>query len=244
LSEFAPFSGDAWRLIEAQHRVSTMKLVDDLDEQALLESVIEDTKPPLPAECRNLDYLLYTPFRYGAPYPHGSRFRRAGHTEGVWYGSERVITAVAELAFYRLLFFAESPQTPWPRGVSEFTAFAAALKTDHLVDLLQPPHDAERPALEHVADYSTCQALADTVRSEGAEVIRYRSVRDPDGRSNLAVLTCNAFAKPRPTKRQTWRMRISATGVLALGPEPRDRLGFGRDAFAKDPRIAAIAWDR
>ena len=43
----------------------------------LLESLIEETKPALPPECRHLHYLLATPFRYGS-YPRGSRFRRAG----------------------------------------------------------------------------------------------------------------------------------------------------------------------
>ena len=65
-----------------------MKIVDTLAEQSLLEDLLERTKPPVPAECRELHYLLSTPFRYGAPYPTGSRFRRAGFTAGVFYGSE------------------------------------------------------------------------------------------------------------------------------------------------------------
>ena len=69
-------SGTLWRVVEAQHRVSTMKLADTLEEQALLETVLEETKPQIPADCRQLHYLLFTPFRYGAPYPLGSRFRR------------------------------------------------------------------------------------------------------------------------------------------------------------------------
>ncbi|MFZ2100740.1 MAG: RES family NAD+ phosphorylase [Oricola sp.] len=244
MSEFSPYGGDAWRLVEAQHRVSTMKLVDDLEEQALLEDIVETAKPPLPPECRHLHYLLSTPFRYGAPYPHGSRFRRAGHTGGVWYGSQRVETAVAEMAFYRLLFFAESPSTPWPRGIAEFTAIAATLATPRLIDLAESRFDADRAALEHPTDYSACQALADRARREGAEIIRYRSVRDPAMGNNFAVLACAAFAKPAPVARLTWNLRISDTGVLALGPESGDRLGFDRATFAADPRIAAMAWDR
>src|SRR5882757_8489431 len=113
-SEALPVSGRYWRLVEAQHHVSTLKLVDSLEEQALLEQLLEESKPALPPECAGLDYLLATPFRYGAVYPHGSRFRRAGRTLGVFYASERVETALAEMAFYRLLFFADSPETPLP----------------------------------------------------------------------------------------------------------------------------------
>ena len=106
-SDARGLAGTCWRLVEAQHHVSTLKLVDSVDEQELLEELIETTKPPLPPECRGLHYLLSTPFRYGSVYPTGSRFRRAGLTEGVFYASETPQTAVAEMAFYRLLFFAE-----------------------------------------------------------------------------------------------------------------------------------------
>ena len=69
-------------MVEAQHRVSTLKLVDTLSEQERLEQLLDASKPPVPPECRHLDYLLATPFRYGSPYPHGSRFRRAGLSPG------------------------------------------------------------------------------------------------------------------------------------------------------------------
>ena len=92
-SELRPLQVPAWRLVEAPHVVSTLSLVDNLDEQNLLEDILEETKPPVPAECRHLDYLLSTPFRY-RPYPYGSRFRKAGLTPGVWYGAEQPETAV------------------------------------------------------------------------------------------------------------------------------------------------------
>ena len=111
-----------------------MKLVDTLDEQALLEDELEATKPPLPPACVHLDYLLATPFRYGR-YPGNSRFRREGYSPGVFYASEKVETAVAETAFYRLLFFVESPGTPWPRNALEFTAFEARYATTSAIDL-------------------------------------------------------------------------------------------------------------
>jgi len=39
-----PLSGTCWRVVEAQHHVSTLKLVDTVEEQRLLEALIEDTK--------------------------------------------------------------------------------------------------------------------------------------------------------------------------------------------------------
>ncbi len=89
-----------------------MKLTDTLAEQQVLEELLEETKPALPPEARGLHYLMAAPFRYGALYPRGSRFRRAGRTLGVFYGAEGPRTAAAEMAFHRLLFYAESPGHP------------------------------------------------------------------------------------------------------------------------------------
>ena len=97
-SSIRPADGRCWRFVEAQHYVSTAKLTDTETEQRRLETLIEETKPSIPAECRELNFLLATPFRYGAPYPSGSRFRRAGLTLGVFYASQREETAAAEMA--------------------------------------------------------------------------------------------------------------------------------------------------
>jgi hypothetical protein len=237
------YEGRCWRLVEAQHRVSTLKLADTLAEQALLEDLIEETKPPVPPECRHLDYLLATPFRYGA-YPTGSRFRRVGRTPGVFYAAEKAATAVAEAVFHRLLFFAESPTTPWPSGVAEFTAFSTQIRTSLSLDLTRRPLSDDRAALTHLTDYAACQALADGARDAGIEAIRYESARDPDRGANLAILACRAFARPRPIDRRTWRVRLSAFGAQAICEFPDIRLGFDRAAFAADPRIAALNWGR
>ncbi|MES2145000.1 MAG: RES family NAD+ phosphorylase [Pseudomonadota bacterium] len=241
-SETRPHGGKAWRLVEAQHRVSTLRLVDSLTEQALLEAVLDETKPPMPAECAGLDYLFYTPFRY-RPYPSGSRFRRAGATPGVWYGSERVETALAEMVFYRFLFFADSPDTPFPDQAAEFTGFSARIAAAAL-DLTTPPLNRDAALWTHLTDYAACQALADGARGAGVGIIRYLSVRDPKAAANLAVLTCTAFARPAPVDRQTWRIRIGRFGAQALREHPDLRMEFGRNAFAADPRLAAMNWDR
>lgn len=237
-SEARPYAGPVWRLVEAQHRVSTLKLVATLDEQALLEDLLDASKPPLPPECRHLDYLLATPFRYGAVYPHGSRFRRAGRTLGVFYASEAPETAVAEIAFYRLLFFAESPATPYPDEATEYSAFAAAIETPRGLDLTAPPLDADRARWTHPTDYAACQALADSARAADIAALRYASVRDPDGGANVALLAATAFAAPQPVERRTWRLKLSAAGVLALCDFPEKRLSLPRAVFSADPRLA------
>jgi RES domain len=243
-SEARPLSGRCWRVVEAQHVVSTLKLVDTLAEQELLERLLEEQKPPVPPECRDLHYLLSTPFRYGAPYPCGSRFRRAGLTPGVFYGSQTVSTAIAEMAFARLLFFAESPGTPWPVNASEHTAFSVRFRTSRGLDLTVAPFDQESEAWSHPTDYAACQTLADGARAAGAQALRYMSARDPAGGRNLALLTCKAFTSRAPVDRQTWRLQLDASGARAICNFPDQRLAFDRPAFARDPRIAGLRWER
>jgi hypothetical protein len=217
--------------------------VDTLDEQALLERLIEETKPPVPPECRHLHYLLSTPFRYRSAYPHGSRFRRAGMTPGVYYASRKPGTAIAEATFHRLLFFAESPATPWPANAAEFTAFSVHYSGAG-VDLTAAPLARDAATWMHLTDYEPCQALADAVRAAGLAVIRYKSVRDPGAGMNVALIACKAFSQDEPAERQTWRIQFGRSGARAVCEFPDVRLEFQRDAFAANPRVAAFNWDR
>jgi hypothetical protein len=220
-----------------------MKIVDTLAEQEILERLLEESKPPVPPDCRHLHYLLATPFRYGAPYPRGSRFRRAGFTPGVFYASASTGTAIAEMAFYRLLFFAESPATPWPANAGEYTAFAVRFRTMSGLDLTAPPFDAARRRWMHPTDYGACQDLAEAARHAGADVLRYESARDPNGR-NLALLHCRTFASREPLERQAWRLHVGAPGARAICDAPPVRLSFDRQAFAADPRVRGMQWER
>jgi hypothetical protein len=96
----------------------------------------------------------------------------------------------------------------------------------------------------HVIDYSHCQAFADAARSAKIEVIRYASIRDPAQGINRALLTCRAFANPKPTNHQTWHIRLSDAGVQAICEAPKSGITFDRNSFAVDPRIAKLRWVR
>jgi len=237
-------AGRCWRVVEAQNQISTAKLTDTAAEQHALERLIEQTKPPVPPECRHLDFLLATPFRYDPPYPHGSRFRKAGRTPGVFYGSEHPATAVAELCFHRLLFFAESPDTGWPSDAGEYTAFAADYAAARSIDLTLTPFVSRSAMWTHVTRYDECQTFAELARAADIEIIAYASVRDPSHRRNVAILACSAFAAAEPAARQTWRILLGQNGARALCEMPRVTVDFDRQAFSDDPRIAAMRWER
>jgi len=241
-SEACAWSGDIWRVVESQSRVATLKLVDTLDEQAILEAELEGSKPLVPTSCAGLDPLLAAPFRY-APYPRGSRFRRARQIDGCFYGAERVETAVAEDAFYRLLFFLDAPAAKRPANPQERTAFRVAAATTRAIDLTLPPLNRDAGLWQHPTDYGPCQALADVARVGGLQAIRHRSVRDPGNGANLALLSPEAFRATRPESWETWHVFLREVSAQAVREMPRLRLEIPYSAWAADPRVPIRAFD-
>ena len=124
-----------------------------------------------------------------------------------------------------------------PRNALEFTAFKAGYRADHAIDLTQPPFDADAESWEHPTDYTACLALADAARDAAIDAIRYRSVRDPGRRHNIALLACTAFTGDQPIEYRTWRLSFSPSGINALCDWPEQRIGFPLAMFANDPRI-------
>ena len=229
-------SAKPWRVVEAQHRASTMRLVDTLDEQRTLESLLEASKPPLPVAAVPLHYLLATPFRYPAPPPQGSRFRGIGDP-GVWYGADHVHTALAEVAYWRLRFLADSPATPDLPPVAH-TALRASVAGSAIV-LADPPFARQRGVFENPISYEAAQAFARTAREASIALIRYRSVRDPAHRSCVAVLTPAAFRQTTPLEQHTWLIKVSRAQVLAETNAGAERIAFDPAALGIAPRVQA-----
>lgn len=213
-----------------------MKLVDSVAERDILEAALEVSKPMIPASCAGLHYLLATPFRY-APYKTGSRFRRAGQRDGCFYAAERVETALSEEAFYRLRFFLDSPATKRPENPQERTAFRIDAATENAIDLTKPRLDQDAADWTHMTNYVPCQDLADAARAAGIEAIRYRSVRDPIGGANLALLCPAAFRQITPDVIETWRVFLRPTSVVAVREIPRLMLEIPFATWATDPRV-------
>src|SRR5512139_856231 len=133
---------DLWRAVEAQHVASTMALVDTVAEQAVLERLVERSKPPVPREVAGLGlhWLLFTPFRYPPP-PGGSRFR--GPTDpGVFYGADHLRTACAEVGYWRWRHLRDSPGlNSMPQRPQ--TVFRVPV-SGRAVDMRVPPFDVDR----------------------------------------------------------------------------------------------------
>ena len=210
-SEARDWKGSAWRMVEAQHIAATMKLVNTLAEQDLLETLLEDSKPMLPAAAAGLDYLLATPFRYDPMRP-GSRFR-AVINPGVFYGAESVRTASAELGYWRWKFLMDAVDLIKLEPAAH-TAFRVEVST-LAVDLRHSPFNVAATAWTHPSDYSATQAFAQVARAANLGGIVYQSVRDPQAAWCIALLTPQAFAKPKPHPvMQTWWLAAHQDEVI------------------------------
>lgn len=210
-SEARDWRGSAWRIVEAQHIASTMKIVDSKDEQDLLETLLEGSKPSQPPSAEALDYLLATPFRYD-PLRGGSRFRSLTDP-GVFYGAESVRTAGAELGYWRWKFLKDAVDLEKLEPVAH-TAFRADVST-LVADLRKPPFSADAEAWLHPTDYSATQAFAQVAREANIGGIVYQSVRDPHPAWCMALLTPQAFSKPKPhPAMQTWWLAVHQDEVI------------------------------
>lgn len=215
----------AWRVVEAQHQLSTRKLVDSAEEQILLEEMIESSKPPAIA-AHQLHYLLSTPFRY-PPLRHGSRF--GGRYEmGIWYSAEQLETAFAEVAYYRFVLIAG---TTAELGMlaTPLTAFTVNVRSASAIDLTGEPFVQFEADISSPVAYDASQALGSTMRACDVEACRYVSARARERGKNVAVFTPSVFRKVRPRGFETWQL-VSTNDVVEFSKT--DYFGRGRFGFA------------
>jgi hypothetical protein len=229
-------------VVEAQHRNATRRLVDSDSEQELLESLIDRVKPPMPTgpEFEGLHYLLLTPFRH-PPLTHGSRF--GTRTErSLFYGSEALETAMAETAYYRLVFLEGTAAALSPITV-ELSAFQADVRTRAAVDLTRPPFDAHHRVLASRTLYEAAQRLGAEMRADGVELVRYPSARDAAGAPNVALFSPRALTRKTPRAPETWRCVAMRERVemQKLDWFERPRLVFPRVQFEVGGQLPAPA---
>lgn len=205
------WESSALRIVEAQHIASTMKIVDNAEEQNLLELLLEESKPLQPDTAKHLHYLLATPFRYN-PYRGGSRFRTETD-EGIFYGAESIRTAGAELGYWRWKFLNDAIELEKIDPVAH-TAFKVEIKT-LVVDLRKEPFNKDSNLWTHPTDYSATQKFSRNARNAEIGAIIYKSVRDAIDSWCIAILNPNAFAKYEPDPQtQTWWLKVYKTQVI------------------------------
>jgi hypothetical protein len=218
---------EAWRAVEAQHVVSTARLVP-VAEQRRLEEILDAAKPPVPPGIERLHYLLAAPFRY-RPLPPGSRFR-APDDPGVLYAAHERRTACAEAGWWRWKGFLLDCRGLDELPPARFTLFPLEMRGS-AVDLRKAPFARDRAAWQDRESYARTQAFARVAREAGVGIVVYESVRDPGRGANAAALHPRALGKPGQTRMQTWTLLVSRGGAKWI----RD----GAEAFSFD----AAGWE-
>lgn len=236
--------GEAWRVVESQEQVATAGLVGSLAAQEVLEGLIEATKPPAPPDPPRLDglhYLLATPFRY-RPLARGSRFGAPG-APGIFYAALEPRTALAETAYYRLLFWHGMAAAPAVALRTEHTLFAVRYATAAGVCLHTPPWTRHRRALTDPASYAATQPLGAAMRAAGVAAFEFESARRAGG-LNAGLFTPAAFAARAPHSQERWFSETAAQGVrlAPARPAPGDAAAaqlFTLDAFQVNGALPA-----
>jgi hypothetical protein len=234
-SEIRPLRLTPWRAVEAQHQVSTRKLVANAHEQALLEELIDAAKPPDLTRGRQ-HYLLTTPFRY-PPLRWGSRFGTK-QERGIWYGSETHQAMFAEVAFYRLLFL-EGTHADLGVVATTLTVFRASARSAKGIDLTLAPFARHRAAIASPTSYADTQLLGREMREAGVELFRYPSARHPHDGVNVAAFTATVFGRSKPRELEHWHC-TATKALVELAKEDyfgRELFSFAREAFLVDGKL-------
>lgn len=228
--QIGPLSGVLFRLVESQEQVATLEYVDTLEEQALLEEMLEEAKPPYPGDCEDLHYLLKTPFRY-PPLKWGSRFGRV-HEPSIFYGGTEVRVTLAESAYYRFVFWYSMGGEPVKETIrTEHTLFSVAYATGKGLQLHLPPFDAYRRKLAHPKNYQASQLLGSAMRAAGVEVFEYLSARDDLDGTCVGLFTPHGFADNSPRDMSQWLCEVSAHEVSFKQIGERDVSIFSLEQF-------------
>ena len=210
-----------WRGVESQYAVATMRLVDSLEEQDLLEQLLEVSKPPIVKEQH---YLLFTPFRYTPPHPH--RFRPA-HERGQWYGAVNQVAVCAEIAYWRHRFILDSANLLNEDLLTEHTLFQAQMQGQS-IDLMLEPWVQNRELWTHGSDYTGTQALATEAQRREIQWLSYESVRAPHEVCAVAFTQEALFEPPQgiDATRQRWHCKATRSKVMLICDESRFEWDF------------------
>lgn len=233
-------SDDFVRIVESQQQIATTRIVDTLEEQAILESLLEATKPPLLAHSKHLHYLFSTPFRY-PPLKHGSRFG-SRYYPSLLYGSKTVETVLIECSYYRFLFWTGMTVPPKTKKfITEHTLFAGRYYSEQGLCLQNIPFSEHSNLLRDAANYADTQLFGLAMRKSGIEAFEYSSARDSNQGVNIALFTADALIVNEPLYKSQWICSTSANNVRFVSREDRKVYGFNINEFVVDGVLPCAA---
>ena len=221
------------RMVGTQEYAATLSLVDNLDEQAVLESILDGYKPPHGENSQDRHYLFSAPFRY-PPQQYGSRFG-ARYEPSYFYASESVACCLAEAAFYRFVLI-EGTEKPFDMLIrSQHSLFYVNVQSDHAVDLCAVADEDIQTSLKHPSSYAVTQDMGKYSREIGAKVIRYFSARHGHEGVNIAVDDHNTITSNAPENMINFLCEIDPQqGIVRFSTPKTSPVTFKKEQFMVD----------
>lgn len=176
--------GTLLRLVDHQAQKITASLVDELEELAVLERILQ--APRARPGIDRFDPLLRAPWRC-PPLPWGSRFV-SRFEASAFYAALDETALLSEAAYYRLIFLAGMEAPFRDRVLSQHTRFEARYHAVRGVRLERDPFSDYESTLRHRADYPPCQRLGSLLREHQIGAFTYLSARSSGRHLNIALL--------------------------------------------------------
>jgi hypothetical protein len=233
------YANSVCRMVETQEYAATTSLVDDLEEQAILEQILDDFKPRYADNTQDLHYLISTPFRY-PPLKYGSRF--AAITEpSYFYASETIQTCLSEAAFYRF-YLIDGTETPFPKMIqSEHSLFFVQVMSSKTLDLTQISDLLIQKQLTDPISYSITQQVGQHARKNGADLLRYFSARSQEQGINLAIDNHTIIQSEKPEDKAGYICQLDPqSGILRFSQPRTFPVTFTREQFLVDGHLPLL----
>jgi hypothetical protein len=233
------YANSVCRMVETQEYAATTSLVDDLEEQAILEQILDDFKPRYADNTQDLHYLISTPFRY-PPLKYGSRF--AAITEPCYfYASETIQTCLSEAAFYRF-YLIDGTETPFPKMIqSEHSLFFVQVMSSKTLDLTQISDLLIQKQLTDPISYSITQQVGQHARKNGADLLRYFSARSQEQGINLAIDNHTIIQSEKPEDKAGYICQLDPqSGILRFSQPRTFPVTFTREQFLVDGHLPLL----
>ena len=229
------YTGSAYRIVETQEYAATTALVNNLDEQALLEEMLDSVKPPYQENTQQLHYLISTPFRY-PPLKYGSRFGSVV-MPSYFYASEDMKTMLSECAYYRFIFL-DDMTIPYEKPInSEHMSFSVKIKSEAMADLTLVTSSDIIETLMSLYNYQFSQSLGRTLTLEGDfDMLRYYSARNRCKSANIALTTPDLIVSKQPEECINWICQTTANKISfsSYGVKP---ISYAIEYFLVDGRL-------
>ena len=210
-TELAAYSEVVWRMVNTQEGAATLHIVDNMEEQALLEEMLDRVKPAYRAGTENMHYLLRTAFRY-PPLKFGSRFGTRS-MPSFFYASEQAQTCLAESAYYRFMLLDDMLEPYGSVIDSRHCLFSIRVRTASCLCLDSDRFESIRKKLRDPNDYALCQSIGEwAIQSKRIEMIRFESARQSNTR-NVALAEPAVIVSKSPLVTQSWLCRTTAETV-------------------------------